>query len=92
MEYYRGELDFLSTVTDRVDLAFLPIPDPDGEIEESGLKAFVERFQPGAIAFLDPNRREELYPVVAEQIRAWGYDPDFLLAQHPGDVFVLRRR
>ena len=44
-----------------------------------------------AIAFLDPNRREELYPVVAEQIRGLGYRPDFLLAEHPGDVFLMRR-
>ena len=91
MEYYRGELDFLATVTDRVDLAFLPIPDPDEDPEDSGLRAFVERFQPGAIAFLDPNRREDLFPAVADQVRSWGHHPDFFLAEHPGDVLLLRR-
>ena len=44
-----------------------------------------------AFFFLDPNRRDELYPAVAEQIRGLGYHPDFLLAEHPGDVFLMRR-
>lgn len=91
MEYYLGELDHLATVTDGIDVAFLPIPESVEAYDGSGLQAFVERFRPRAIAFLDPGRREELYPLVAEQVRSAGYDPDFFLARNPGDVFLLER-
>ena len=92
MEYYQGELEYLDTVADRIDLAFLPIPDLEGEVEESGFKAFLDRFQPNAVAFLDPGGREDLYPRVAELIRGWGYGSEVFAAERPGDVFAFRRR
>jgi ankyrin repeat protein len=91
MEFYRGELEFLADVTDRVDVAFLPIPDSRHEAGELGFKAFVDRFRPRAIALLDPGRREERYPDVAEMVRSWGYEGEVFTARHPGDVFRFTR-
>jgi len=89
MDYHLSELDFLRTVTDHIDLAFLPIPEPGTELEGSGFKAFMDRFHPQALALLDPSRREELYPGVADQVRSWGFGTVVLTAEHPGDVFQL---
>jgi ankyrin repeat protein len=89
MEYYLAELDFLETVTDHIDLAFLPIPEPGTDLESSGFKAFMDRFRPQALALLDPSRREELYPGVAELVRSWGFGTVVLTAENPGDVFQL---
>lgn len=91
MQYYRGELDFLDGVADQVDIAFLPIPDPEEGGEESGFRLFVERFNPRAIALLDPGRREERYPEVAEMVKSWGYEGEVFSARHPGDVFRFTR-
>lgn len=91
LEYYEGELDYLGGVTDRIDIAFLPIPDPDGDPNLSGFKMFLDRFHPSAVALLDPERREDLYPGVADLTRDWGFGGDVYVASYPGDEFFFRR-
>ena len=91
MEYYLGELDFLAGQTGRIDLAFLPIPDLNGNVEQSGFKAFLDRFHPRAIALLDPDRREDLFPRVADLVRDWGKETQVFVARYPGDEFLLRK-
>jgi hypothetical protein len=92
MEYYLGELDHLAENVDSIDVAFLPIPDPEGDGGQSGFKAFVDRFHPRAIALLDPDRRVDLFSEVAELVRKWGYGAEVFLARYPGDEFHYGRR
>jgi ankyrin repeat protein len=89
LDYYLSELDFLQTAVDHIDLAFLPIPEPGTDMDGSGFKAFMDRFHPPALALLDPSRREELYPGVADQVRSWGLGTVVLTAENPGDFFQL---
>jgi ankyrin repeat protein len=89
LDDYRQKLEALAERTDRIDMAFLPMAEPDEE--ESAFKTFVERFNPRAVFVLDPNRREHLYPEMARKVRAWGFDSTVYSAEHPGDVFVYRR-
>jgi hypothetical protein len=91
MGYYLKELDYLAGRADGVDLAFLPIPDLDGDVEQSGFKAFLDRFHPRAIALLDPDRREDLFPEVADLVRDWGYETQVFAARYPGDEFLFNR-
>ncbi len=89
LDDYEHALDSLAQQTDGIDMAFLPMAEPDEE--ESAFKAFVERFDPRAIFVLDPNRREHLFPEMATKVREWGFDARVHSAAHPGDMFVYRR-
>ncbi len=84
-------MDSLAAHTDRVDIAFLPIPEP-GEEDNSDLKAFVTRFAPAAVVPQDPGRRVHLYPTLAPLLAEWGYESDVLSVENPGDqvVFTLQ--
>jgi ankyrin repeat protein len=86
MEAYRECLDSLAGYTDRIDLALLPIPNP-GEEDESDLRAFLEKFQPRAVALLDPDRRVQTFPQVATRIAEWGFDTEVFCTENPGDHF-----
>jgi ankyrin repeat protein len=86
---YEGALQSLAQQTDAIDMAFLPMAEPDEE--ESAFKMFVERFNPRAIFVLDPDRREHLYPEMAAKVREWGFDASVHSAEHAGDVFLYRR-
>ena len=89
LDVYKQELASLAQHTDGIDMAFLPMAEPDEE--ESAFRAFVEQFNPRAIFVLDPNRREHLYPEMAREVREWGFAATVYSAEHPGDVFLYRR-
>jgi hypothetical protein len=68
----------------------MPIWAP-GEGSPEEVEAMVRRFRPRALALLDPNRREHLFPSVADEVRGWGLDVRVLAAENPGDAFAVGR-
>lgn len=89
---FRRDLDAVMAKDKRVDLAFLPIPEPSDESGEEGALFFrvLERLRPRAVCLLDPERREALFPEVARRMAAAGYDGEVFYAEHPGDHLVYR--
>ncbi len=83
-------LDSLAVHTDRVDIAFLPIPEP-GDEDSSDFKAFVERFKPNSIVPQDPGRRVHLYPALSSLIAGGGLDSEVISVENPGDHSVFGR-
>ncbi|UCE25404.1 MAG: ankyrin repeat domain-containing protein [Candidatus Zixiibacteriota bacterium] len=79
---------FLAGAVDTIDIAFLPIPEPGTE-NESDLKLFLEMFPTRAVCLHDTNRRERLFPEIAQQIARWGFNTEIFCAEHPGDQFVF---
>jgi ankyrin repeat protein len=90
LDKYKQEIDRLAGRTARVDLAFLPLI--EAEEDESDFKYFLEALEPDAVFVLDPNRREHLFPGMAERVKAWGYDAKVFAAQNPGDMFIYPER
>jgi len=88
VEKFAAEIDFLAQHTARVDLAFLQMVGPDEEDNE--VRQFVERFDPRAVLILRPDRREGLFPAMANRLREWGFEGEVFTAANPGDEFVWR--
>jgi ankyrin repeat protein len=87
-ERFVEKLQALSERVGQVDLAFLPIPEMDEE--NSDFKDFLTVMNPRAVLLLDLNRRQDLFPAVAERVAAWGFDSTVFAAQNPGDAFVFK--
>ncbi|MCP4570842.1 MAG: hypothetical protein GY838_00675 [bacterium] len=66
-----------------VDLAFLPIPEPGKDL--APLFALLEVLQPAAVCLLDPNRRTELFPALADEIRSSDLAGQVFAPRFPGD-------
>ena len=81
----RQNYEFLSQYVDTVDVAFLPMPEP--EQEESDVRLFLEQFPTRSILLLDADRREYLFPDAARRIPDWGFPTEVLCAENPGDHF-----
>lgn len=87
---YKTGIRALARESERVDLAFLPIPEPGHKPEE--LFFLLRAFRPKAVLLLDPNRREHLFQGVAQSIRSAGFDAPVHCAEHPGDHFLFPSR
>jgi len=81
----RENYEYLSQFVDTVDIAFLPMPEP--EQEESDIRLFLERFPTRSVVLLDTNRREYMYPDAAKQIAEWGFPVEVFCVENPGDGF-----
>jgi serine/threonine-protein phosphatase 6 regulatory ankyrin repeat subunit B len=90
VEQFEPEIDFLAAQTDHIDLAFLQWVGPDEDDNE--VRQFVERFDPRAVLVLSPDRREDLFPEMADRLRAWGFEGEIFTAANAGDEFVFKRR
>lgn len=88
MEKYKEEIDFLAQHTSQVDLAFLPIAEPDQE--DSASIYVLEKLRPKVIFPLDPNRREHLFPDMTKMITEKGFEAKVQCAENPGDHFLYR--
>lgn len=88
-ESFAKALGGLAESTDRVDLAFLPIVEPDKIDAE--FETVLSKLNPRAVLLLDPRRRENLFPLVAERLRASGFPSPVFAAENPGDAFTFRR-
>jgi len=86
---FSREIDWLAARAPRVDVAFVPIPDPDGDAGQ--LRLIVERLRPRAVAFLDPNRRVALFPAAGVRVREWRPGTVVFAAENPGDRYLYRR-
>lgn len=82
-----GDYESLSQYVDTVDIAFLPLPEPDQEMPD--IRMFLERFPTRAVVLVDSNRREFMYPDAARRIAEWGFSAKVLCAENPGDMFEL---
>lgn len=82
-------LDSMAAIAKNIDIAFLPIPEPDA-IDSSDLRAFMEKLHPRAVCLLDPDRREYLFPSIAAAVEKWGTGTSVFCAQNPGDHFLYR--
>jgi len=82
-EQFRQDLE---QMPGEVDLAFLPIPEPDGEGEL--FFHLLAKLNPRAVCLLDPNRRESLFPVVAQRMAEAGFSGEVFSAENPGDHLV----
>lgn len=73
-----------------LDVAFLPIP----EAADAGEAFFavLDKLRPRTVCLLDPSRRENLYPAVADRMRERGFAGEVFCAEQPGDHFVLEGR
>jgi len=87
LQEYEASIRGLAKEAERVDLAFLPIPEPGQTLEE--LSFVVQTFRPKAVFLLDPDRRERLFPSVARSIRSSGADAQVYCAKRPGDHFAV---
>lgn len=88
MEKYKQEIDSLTQYTTEIDLAFLPIAEP--EEENTAALYFIEKLHPKAIFPLDPDHREHLYPDMAKMISDKGLEAEIFCAENPGDHFILQ--
>lgn len=88
MEKYKEEIDFLAQYTNEVDLAFLPIAEPDQE--DSASIYILEKLQPKVVFPLDPDRRESLFPNMTKMVAEKGYKTQVFCAQNPGDHFSCK--
>lgn len=88
-EAFAREAEALSRWTDRVDVAFLPIPEPGEDPAE--FRLVLERLRPRYVALMDPNRREDLFREVSARVAEWGVRTQVLSAEHPGDAFEVKR-
>ena len=84
----RQNYEFLSQYVDTVDIAFLPLPEPDQK--ESDVTLFLERFPTRAIVLVDADRREYMFPEAARRIANLGFPTEILCAENPGDHFQYR--
>jgi L-ascorbate metabolism protein UlaG (beta-lactamase superfamily) len=89
-EKFRQDLEVLSHHTDGVDLAFLPMVEPDEQ--ENDVAYFLERIKPAVWLVLDPNRREHLFAAMGHKVEEWGFDCEVFAAENPGDRFVYAGR
>jgi ankyrin repeat protein len=89
LEKYKEDLNYLSSVTDRVDIAFLPAAEFDPS-RESDLALFVERFSPRTIILLHTDGNDEVHEAVAEWTNDRGLEIPVLRAEYPGDRFEFR--
>jgi len=87
-EAFAREVEALASRTDRVDVAFLPIPEPGEDPAE--FRLVLERLRPRYVALLDPDRREGLFREVAARVAEWGVRTQVLSAEHAGDAFEVR--
>jgi len=97
LELFKQNLDRLLKQGKRVDLAFLPIPEPPNEEgqaaagDDEPFFQILAKLRPRAVCLLDPDRREALYPEVARRMAAAGYDGEVFCAEHPGDHYVYHQ-
>jgi len=88
-EAFAREVEALASRTERVDVAFLPIPE-QGE-DPADFRLVLERLHPRYVALLDPDRRKDLFPEVAARVAEWGLETQVLSAEHAGDAFEVKR-
>jgi len=90
LDKLKQDYAFLEQFADTIDIAFLPIPE-EGSEDESDLRLFLDSFPTRLIILVDANRREYLFPPVADKIAAWGVAADVCCAQNPGDNSLFSR-
>jgi hypothetical protein len=88
LSHYQSELEALGP-TRSLDLAFLPIPDDGVAAAEDYLRAFLDRFDPRAVALHTPPHQIGILPDAVELLRAIGFQGEIFLPAHPGDEFLL---
>jgi ankyrin repeat protein len=91
LEKLKRDFEFLSQFTDTVDVAFLPMPEPGSE-EESDVRLFLEHFSTRLVVLLDSNRREHLFPAMADKVAKWGFNTEVFCAENPGDSYRFAPR
>jgi hypothetical protein len=90
LEAFRRQVDSLASRGRQVDLAFLPILEP--EETDGDVRYVVERLAPRAVLLLDPNRRTGLFPGMAEKVRTWRPGTEVFSAENAGDRYLRVRR
>jgi len=90
LEAFRRQVDSLASRGRQVDLAFLPILEPDET--DGDVRYVVERLAPRAVLLLDPDRRTLLFAGMAEKVRTWRPGTEVFSAENPGDRYLLVRR
>jgi ankyrin repeat protein len=90
-ERWERDLRAVAAATDGIDLALLPVPEPEGDDpgDIADLVRAVEILAPRAVCLTDAGRRGNLYPPVAARLRERGYRGEVHWAEDPGDGFVL---
>lgn len=90
LEAFRRQIDTLAARGRRVDMAFLPILEP--EESDGDVRYVVERLAPRAVLLLDPDRRTRLFAGMAEKVRTWRPGTEVFSAENPGDRYFRTRR
>lgn len=90
LEAFRRQIDTLAARGRRVDMAFLPILEP--EENDGDVRYVVERLAPRAVLLLDPDRRTRLFAGMAEKVRTWRPGTEVFSAENPGDRYLRTRR
>lgn len=90
LDKLKQDYELLRQYVDTIDIAFLPIPEPGSE-NESDLRLFLDSFPTRMVMLLDANRREYMFPAVADMIAGWGFKTEVFCAQNPGDHVVFSR-
>jgi ankyrin repeat protein len=86
---FKQDIDDLAKQLDQVDLAFLPIPEPDAEGDV--FYHMMTKLKPKAVCLLDPDRREDLFLSVASEVADRGFSCEVFCAENPGDHYVYQR-
>lgn len=90
LEAFRRQVDSLASRGRQVDLAFLPILEPDES--DGDVRYVVERLAPRAVLLLDPDRRTGLFEGMAAKVRTWRPGTEVFSAENPGDRYLRTRR
>ncbi len=87
-ETLKKGLTWLSQFAETVDLAIVPVPEPDAGGATDAAMAF-DAFSVRAMCFGDPERRTHLYPTAAKKLTASGAQAEFFFSENPGDAFEM---
>ena len=90
---FAEEIDWLASVSDGLDLAFLPVfgcgfPSRDGVLE--GARYSMERLRPSAVFPMHVAWTSFFYREFAERAIGWGLKSTVIAPDIPGDRFLLR--
>ncbi len=88
LEEFKSEIDFLAQSCSEIDIAFIPIAEPEEDNYE--LLCLIEKLNPKAIFPLDPDRREELFPITEKQVENINNKIKVYCAEYPGDHFQIK--
>lgn len=84
----RQRYEFLKQYADTIDVAFLPMPEPQSS--GTDIELLLEQLPAHSIVLLDPSRREYMFGEAAVQIAEQGYPVKVFCAENPGDQLVYR--